>query len=90
MYTTGRLTREMVIKTVTMCIPILISRSGFSAWGGERARQANLTLIGRARGKRFIALAGADRLVYDADASAVADEAKRHRRKGSVSAEDAA
>ena len=90
MYTTGRLTSEMVIKTVTMGIPILISRSGFTAWGVELARQANLTLIGRARGKRFIALAGADRLVYDADASAVAEEAKRHRRKGSVAAEDAA
>ena len=90
MYTTGRLTSEMVIKTVTMGIPILISRSGFTVWGVELARQAGLTLIGRARGKRFIALAGADRLVYDADASTVAEEAKRHQRKGSVAAEDAA
>ena len=90
MYTTGRLTSEMVIKTVTMGIPILISRSGFTAWGVELAREAGLTLIGRARGKRFVALAGADRLVYDADASAVAEEAKQHRRKGSVAAEDAA
>ena len=90
MYTTGRLTSEMVIKTVTMGIPILISRSGFTAWGVELARQANLTLIGRARGKRFVALAGAERLVYDADASAVAEEEKRHRRKGSVATEDAA
>ncbi len=57
-YTTGRLTSEMVIKTVRMGIPILISRSGFTAWGVELARKANLTLIGRARGKRFIALAG--------------------------------
>ena len=31
-YTTGRLTSEMVIKTVQMGIPILISRSGFTAW----------------------------------------------------------
>ena len=90
MYTTGRLTSEMVIKTVTMGIPILISRSGFTAWGVELAREAGLTLIGRARGRRFVALAGADRLVYDADASAVAEEAKQHRRKGSVAAEDAA
>ena len=48
-YTTGRLTSEMVIKTVQMGIPILISRSGFTAWGVDLARQANLTLIGRAR-----------------------------------------
>ena len=57
-YTTGRLTSEMVIKTVQMQIPILISRSGFTAWGVDLARQADLTLIGRAKGKRFVALAG--------------------------------
>ena len=57
-YTTGRLTSEMVIKTVKMRIPILVSRSGFTAWGVELARKAGLTLIGRARGKRFVALAG--------------------------------
>ncbi|MGI9477111.1 MAG: formate dehydrogenase accessory sulfurtransferase FdhD [Hyphomicrobiaceae bacterium] len=83
-YTTGRLTSEMVIKTVNMGIPVLISRSGFTAWGVDLARKANLTLIGRAKGKRFIALAGTDRLVYDADAKAVADEDKRHVRKGSM------
>src|SRR6201988_4073016 len=38
-YTTGRLTSEMVIKTVRMGIPILVSRSGFTAWGVELARQ---------------------------------------------------
>ncbi len=85
-YTTGRLTSEMVIKTVKMAIPILISRSGFTAWGVDLAQQANLTLVGRAKGKRFIALAGTDRLVYDADVSKVADEVKRNARQGSVSA----
>jgi len=64
-YTTGRLTSEMVIKTVQMGIPILISRSGFTAWGVDLARQANLTLIGRARGKRFLALSGQHRIIYD-------------------------
>ena len=66
-YTTGRLTSEMVIKTVMMEIPVLISRSGFTAWGVELARQAGLTLIGRARGKRFLALAGSDRIEFDLD-----------------------
>ena len=66
-YTTGRLTSEMVIKIVRMGIPILISRSGFTAWGVGLARQAGLTLIGRAKGKRFICLAGEGRLVFDAD-----------------------
>jgi FdhD protein len=66
-YTTGRLTSEMIIKAVQMRIPVLISRSGFTAWGVELARQAGLTLIGRAKGKRFVALAGLDRIVYDTD-----------------------
>jgi FdhD protein len=82
-YTTGRLTSEMVIKTVKMRIPILISRSGFTAWGVELAQKANLTLIGRARGKRFVALAGLDRVVFDADPALAEDEDKRHARKGS-------
>ena len=57
----------MVIKTVQMGIPILVSRSGFTAWGVDLAREANLTLIGRARGKRFLALAGEDRVISDAN-----------------------
>ena len=80
-YTTGRLTSEMVIKTVQMGIPILISRSGFTAWGVDLARQANLTLIGRAKGKRFIALAGETRIVFDQDPAAVEEEDARHQRK---------
>jgi FdhD protein len=83
-YTTGRLTSEMVIKTVRMGIPILISRSGFTAWGVELARKANLTLIGRARGKRFIALAGENRIVFDQDLAYVEDESAKHRRKAAV------
>lgn len=65
-YTTGRLTSEMVIKTVQMGIPILVSRSGFTAWGVELARKAGVVLIGRARGERFVALSGEDRIVFDA------------------------
>ncbi len=64
-YTTGRLTTEMVIKTVQMQIPVLVSRSGFTAAAVELAREAGLTLIGRAKGKRFIALAGEDRIEFD-------------------------
>jgi len=81
-YTTGRLTSEMVIKTVQMGIPVLVSRSGFTAWGVELARQVGLTLIGRARGKRFLALAGEERIVFDSDPSAIADEPKHLNRKG--------
>ena len=83
-YTTGRLTSEMVIKTVRMGIPILVSRSGFTAWGVELARRAGLTLVGRAKGKRFLALAGEHRIIFDADPHFVAEEGARHRRKASV------
>jgi FdhD protein len=83
-YTTGRLTSEMVIKTVRMGIPILVSRSGFTAWGVELARKTGLTLIGRARGKRFVALSGEDRIVFDQDLAYVEDESAKHRRKGAA------
>ena len=82
-YTTGRLTSEMIIKSVQMRIPILISRSGFTYWDLDLARKANLTLIGRARGKRFVALAGEQRIIYDADPKYVADEGTQHQRKAS-------
>ena len=81
-YTTGRLTSEMILKCVAMRIPILASRSGFTAWGVELARQTGLTLIGRARGKRFVALSGLERIVFDADAGTIEEEDRRHRRKG--------
>jgi FdhD protein len=88
-YTTGRLTSEMVIKTVQMRIPILISRSGFTAWGVELARKAGLTLVGRAKGKRFIALSGEERIVFDGDPASMDEESPRAARKSSL-AEDAA
>ena len=74
-YTTGRLTSEMVIKTVQMGIPILISRSGFTESGVKLAREAGLTLIGRAKGKRMIIANGVDRVNFDTDIkAAVANE----------------
>ena len=88
-YTTGRLTSEMVIKCVQMQIPILISRSGFTAWGVELAQRVGLTLVGRAKGKRFVVLSGADRIVYDAATAQVPEESAKIQRKASL-AEDAA
>src|SRR5881275_3609564 len=88
-YTTGRLTSEMVIKTVQMAIPILISRSGFTAWGVELARQAGLTLIGRAKGRRFVALSGAERILFDSDPRVIGDEPARLLRKASLADEPA-
>jgi FdhD protein len=74
----------MVIKCVTMRIPVLVSRSGFTAWGVELAKKTGLTLIGRARGKRFVCLSGAERIVFDADLARVEEEDRKHARKGSL------
>jgi FdhD protein len=82
LYTTGRLTSEMVIKTAMMGIPVLVSRSGFTAWGVEIARQVGLTLIGRMRGKRFVCLSGEGRLIWDADLDLVVEEGGKSARKG--------
>jgi FdhD protein len=87
-YTTGRLTSEMVIKTVKMRIPILVSRSGFTAWGVELARKAGLTLVGRARGKRFVVLAGEHPRQFEADTMQATEEDAEHARKGSRLKED--
>ena len=81
LYTTGRLTSEMVIKTAMMGIPTLASRSGFTAWGVDIANQVGLTLIGRMKGQRFVCLSGAHRLIRDADPAAIADEPRRAGRK---------
>lgn len=82
LYTTGRLTSEMVIKTAHMGIPVLASRSGFTAWGVDIARQVGLTLIGRLRGQRFVCLSGEERLIRDADLSSAQAEERRAIRKG--------
>ena len=82
LYTTGRLTSEMVIKTAMMGIPVLASRSGFTAWGVEIAQQVGLTLIGRMRGQRFVCLAGENRLIRDADPAAISEEPRKSGRKG--------
>ncbi len=87
-YTTGRLTSEMVIKTARMGIPILVSRSGFTAWGVDLARQVGMTLIGRMKGRRFLVLAGDERVRFDAGFSSAGVDGPRRRREDA--ADDAA
>jgi FdhD protein len=48
----------------------------------ELARGIGMTLIGRARGKRFVALAGAERILFDQDLAYVEEESAKNRRKG--------
>lgn len=63
-YTTGRLTTEMVVKTVQMGIPVLVSRSGLTAAGVVLAERSGLTMIARARGKRFQLLTHPNRIRF--------------------------
>ena len=63
-YTTGRLTSEMVIKCAQMEIPILVSRSGVTHMGWKIAKDVNLTMIGRAKGKHFLIFSGKDRFIF--------------------------
>ena len=61
-YTTGRLTSEMVIKVAQMNIPTLLSRSGITEMGLSVARETNVTLLGRAKGKHFLIYNGKEKL----------------------------
>ena len=83
-YTTGRLTSEMVIKTVKMRIPILVSRSGFTAWGVELAQQGR-PHPDRPRARQ--ALRGAVRRSSASSSTPIPaqadDEDRKHARKGS-------
>ena len=65
-YTTGRLTSEIVMKTAHMGIPVLLSRSGITHLGLEFARDLNVTMIARAKGRSFLAYNGEDNVIYDA------------------------
>ncbi len=60
--TTGRLTSEMVQKAARLAIPIVASRNGVTAMGHELAERLNLTLIGRASGRRYLCYTGAQRI----------------------------
>jgi FdhD protein len=65
-YTTGRLTSEMVMKSANMGIPVLLSRSGVTHMGLELARDLNIVMIARAKGKAFLVYNGADQIEFDA------------------------
>jgi len=65
-YTTGRLTSEMVIKVAQMNIPYLISRSGITEMGLNIAKETGVTLIGRAKGRHFLAYHGSENIDFDA------------------------
>ena len=66
LYTTGRVTSEMVIKATQMGVPILLSRSGMTHMGLELGRRVDMLLVARAKGRHFLAFHGAERIDFDA------------------------
>jgi FdhD protein len=62
MFTTGRLTAEMVMKAAHNGIPVMISRNGTTAMGYDLAEKLGMTLIGRAANRRYLCYVGADRI----------------------------
>jgi FdhD protein len=65
LFTTGRLTAEMVMKAAHNGIPVMISRNGATALGYELAVQLGMMLIGRAAKGRYLCYVGADRIALD-------------------------
>jgi len=66
LYTTGRLTSEIVLKTAQMRIPVLLSRSGITYLALEIAQDLGLTVIGRAKGMRHLIYNGVEKIIFDA------------------------
>ncbi len=66
-YTTGRLTSEMIIKVAYMGIPALLSRSGVTQMGFKLAKDLNVMMFSRAKGKHFLLYTGTEHLDYDVE-----------------------
>lgn len=65
LYTTGRLTSEMVMKAAQIGVPIIVSRNGVTAMGYDMARKLGMTLFGRAANRHFLCYTGIER--FDAE-----------------------
>ena len=65
LFTTGRLTGEMIIKAAQSGVPIVVSRNGVSSMGYDLAKKFGMTLFGRAVNRRFHCYVGAER--FDAE-----------------------
>jgi FdhD protein len=68
LFTTGRLTSEMVMKAAHNGVPIVVSRNGVTAMGYDLAVKLGMTLFGRAANRRFLCYVGAERFDPEADA----------------------
>ena len=62
LYTTGRLTSEMVMKAAHIGVPIIVSRNGVTSMGHELATRLGMALFGRAANRHFLCYTGSERL----------------------------
>lgn len=58
LYTTGRLTSEMVIKSAQMGVPIVVSRSGITEMGYRLGEQLGMALFARCTNRHFLLYTG--------------------------------
>lgn len=65
LFTTGRISSEMLLKTLKAKIPMIISRSAPTDLAVELAREYNVSLIGFVRGERMNIYHDLDRIIYD-------------------------
>jgi FdhD protein len=66
-YTTGRLTSDMVLKCARIGIPIVLSRTAPSSLGLAIARRAGLTLAAYARPDRLNVFNAPERILLEGD-----------------------
>ena len=61
LFTTGRLTGEMIMKAAHNGISIMVSRNGVTSMGHELAARLGMVLFGRAAKGRYLCYTGAER-----------------------------
>lgn len=77
LYTTGRLTSEMVIKAAQMGVAVVVSRSGITEMGHRLAEQLGMALFARCTNRHFLLYCGKAR--FDADPALAGPVAAAHR-----------
>ena len=64
--TSGRISSDMIAKTVRMRVPVAISRTSPTSLSVELATAWNITLIGYARGTAFRVYSAPERVAFSA------------------------
>jgi len=69
LFTTGRLTGEMVMKAAHNGVSIMVSRNGVTSMGYDLGVKLGMTLFGRAAKSRYLCYTGAERFDRESDIS---------------------